>query len=164
AARRGRRTARWRCRNRRLRRPWRRPGTSPPRPTLARSARRDRVTRHRGPVRRTDRSGARQELRSGQGAPTARPRGAAPRAFRPTGRTAMSGAGVPPNKMDGPYELDDASIEALLAGDGYAVDPLLADVLGDLRVASTARMPHVGADLAALLGAPASNASNATAT
>jgi len=76
----------------------------------------------------------------------------------------MSGAGVPPNKMDGPYELDDASIEALLAGDGYAVDPLLADVLGDLRVASTARMPRVGADLAALLGAPASNASNATAT
>jgi hypothetical protein len=70
----------------------------------------------------------------------------------------MSGAGVPPNKMDGPYELDDASIEALLAGDGHAVDPLLADLLGDLRATSTARTPRVRADLAALMGAPVNKA------
>jgi hypothetical protein len=60
--------------------------------------------------------------------------------------------------MDGPYDLDDASIEALLAGDGYAVDPVLADLLGGLRVTATARMPQVSADLAALMGGSAKHA------
>jgi hypothetical protein len=63
----------------------------------------------------------------------------------------MSDAAVPPNKMDGPDNLDDASIEALFAGAGHDVDPSLADVLGDMRVAYTSLSPTVGAELAALI-------------
>lgn len=64
----------------------------------------------------------------------------------------MNDSGVPRNRMDGPYDLDDAGDEALLAGSGYAVDRALADLLGDMRVAYTSRTPTVGADLGALLG------------
>ena len=72
--------------------------------------------------------------------------------LRPTGCTEMNDAAVPPNKMDGPDDFDDASTEALLTGAGHDVDLHLAALLGDLRVVYTSRAPSVGADLGAFIG------------
>jgi hypothetical protein len=54
-------------------------------------------------------------------------------------------------EMDAPHPLDDEATEALLRGSGRDVDPSLADLVGDLRVAFTSSPPTPGAALAAFL-------------
>ena len=66
----------------------------------------------------------------------------------------MSDSDVHDNEMDGPHDFDDVSTEALIEGSGHDVDPALADLLGDMRVAYVSTSPAVGAELAALIGSP----------
>jgi hypothetical protein len=53
--------------------------------------------------------------------------------------------------MDDRREFDDQDAEALLSGSGRGVDPQLADLFDDMRVAYTSQPPAVGAELAAVL-------------
>jgi hypothetical protein len=50
-----------------------------------------------------------------------------------------------------PHELDDHVADELLAGRGRELDPQLADVLGDVRVAFRSQMPPVGTELDTVL-------------
>jgi hypothetical protein len=54
--------------------------------------------------------------------------------------------------MNAPHDFDDAAADALLSGGGREIDPELADLIGDVRVAYTSTPPVVGASLAALMG------------
>jgi len=65
----------------------------------------------------------------------------------------MSGGDVHGGEMNEPHEFDDAAADALLGGGGREIDPDLADLIGDMRVAYTSTPPVVGAPLAALMGA-----------
>jgi hypothetical protein len=65
----------------------------------------------------------------------------------------MSNDDVHPNEMNAPHDFDDAATDALLSGGGRDVDPRLADLIGDMRVAYTSTPPAVGAELAALMAA-----------
>ena len=56
-------------------------------------------------------------------------------------------------EMDAPFPHDDAAIEALLSCKDHAVDPALADLVADVRVAYTSEPAPAGAALAAFLGA-----------
>lgn len=56
-------------------------------------------------------------------------------------------------EMDAPFPHDDAAIEALLSGKDHAIDPALADLVADMRVAYTSEPAPAGAALAAFLGA-----------
>src|SRR5690606_357112 len=51
-----------------------------------------------------------------------------------------------------PHDFDDDATEALLGGSGRDLDPELADLLADVRVAYASNPPVVGAELAALMG------------
>jgi hypothetical protein len=63
----------------------------------------------------------------------------------------MSERDVHRNEMNEPYELDDATADALLGGAGSAADPALAALLGDVRRAFASPAPPAGAALAAFL-------------
>jgi len=64
----------------------------------------------------------------------------------------MSGGDVHGDEMNEPHDFDDAAADALLGGGGREIDPDLADLIGDVRVAYTSTPPVVGAPLAALMG------------
>lgn len=64
----------------------------------------------------------------------------------------MSDHGVYRNEMNEPPDLDEATIEALLSGDGGEADPALADLLSDMRAAYTSILPPPNAELSALMG------------
>jgi hypothetical protein len=63
----------------------------------------------------------------------------------------MSDDDVYPDEMDAPHEFDDRAAEALLSGSGRGIDPQLADLFDDMRVAYTSQPPAAGAELAAVL-------------
>jgi hypothetical protein len=65
----------------------------------------------------------------------------------------MSFDDVDPFEMDGRDlpEIDDPTAETLLSGSGRDLDPALADVLGDLRVAFRSESPAPGRELTALM-------------
>ncbi len=71
----------------------------------------------------------------------------------------MSRRGVPPNEMnrpDGfPESADDGAVEALLRGAGRPLDPALADVLGDVRMAFGVSAPPATPAVAAFFVAGA---------
>jgi hypothetical protein len=60
---------------------------------------------------------------------------------------------VDPFEMEprGHHEIDDAAADELLAGRGYDIDPALADVLGDVRVAFGSRSPEARPALVELM-------------
>jgi hypothetical protein len=65
----------------------------------------------------------------------------------------MSFDDVDPFEMDGRDlpEIDDPTAERLLSGSGRDLDPALADVLGDLRVAFRSESPVLGRELTAVM-------------
>jgi len=63
----------------------------------------------------------------------------------------MSDDDVYGDEMDTPAEFDDQAAEALLSESGRSVDPQLADLFDDMRVAYISQPPAVGAELAAVL-------------
>jgi hypothetical protein len=63
----------------------------------------------------------------------------------------MSESDVDSNEMNSPHDFDDAATEAILAGNGADIDPRLAELIGDMRVAYTSRPTLMSAELAALL-------------
>jgi hypothetical protein len=62
----------------------------------------------------------------------------------------MSPDDVVPHEMNAPHDFDDAAVEALLNGDGQAIDAAIAAFVDELRIASNATMPSVSAELGAL--------------
>ena len=67
----------------------------------------------------------------------------------------MSDDDVHPDEMNAPHDFDDAAAEALISGHGQAIDPQLAGLVGDMRVAYTSQPPALGAELSALITTPA---------
>ena len=65
----------------------------------------------------------------------------------------MSPRDVHGNEMDGNFDFNDETTEEFLRGTARDVDPQLADVIGDMRVAYTSTPPAVGPELAAFIGA-----------
>jgi hypothetical protein len=63
----------------------------------------------------------------------------------------MSGDDVHPDEMHTPDDFDDAATHALFAGSGREIDPQLADVVADMRMAYVSKPPVVGAELSALM-------------
>ena len=64
----------------------------------------------------------------------------------------MSADDVYPYEMNESHDFDDTEAEILLSGAGQDVDPRLADLLGDLRVAYTSTPLAAAAELSALMG------------
>ncbi len=63
----------------------------------------------------------------------------------------MSGGDVHPDEMHTPDDFDDAATHALITGSGREIDPQLADVVADMRMAYVSMPPVVGAELSALM-------------
>jgi len=57
----------------------------------------------------------------------------------------MSGDDVHPDEMHTPDDFDDAATHALFSGSGRDIDPQLADVVADMRMAYVSKPPVVGA-------------------
>ena len=67
----------------------------------------------------------------------------------------MSADDVDGSEMNGNHEIDDAAAEALLAGLDRHADPVLSDLLGDVRTTYVSHAPVMGAALASFVaGAP----------
>lgn len=67
----------------------------------------------------------------------------------------MSADDVDGSEMNGNHEIDDATAEALIAGLDRDADPVLSDLLGDVRTAYSASAPVMSAALASFIaGAP----------
>jgi hypothetical protein len=63
----------------------------------------------------------------------------------------MSDDDVHPDEMDTPDDFDDAATHALFSGGGRGIDPQLADVVADMRMAYVSKPPVAGAELSALM-------------
>jgi hypothetical protein len=67
----------------------------------------------------------------------------------------MSADDVDGSEMNGNHEIEDVTAEALIAGLDRDADPVLSDLLGDVRTAYSAPAPVMGAALASFIaGAP----------
>ena len=63
----------------------------------------------------------------------------------------MTSGDVDGSEMDATNNMDDATAEALISGIGRDADPVLADLLGDVRVAYRSQTPAMGAALASFV-------------